>query len=1072
MARQVLPWVGAAVGSIWGQPQLGFMVGSLVGNAIDPQVIEGPKLGEGQNNRASEGGYRPIVLGKGAVGACMIHEGPIKKRTIRHRQGKGGGPVTTEERAYRTMAFALGESAYPGTGVRLLRLWIDNKLRYDVTESSQIGAESAAFASEFTFYPGDETQEPDPDLEAFLGAGNVPAYRGGAPYIVLPDWDVTDSRGMAPQIRAELASAVSDGRGVIAIGRIGDHSYGTIQSFDGIEWGTPIVNTPIGANTESITAHGLIPVGHRFIAWGGNTVNYSDDFGETWSTPITIAPGVWGGPRSTELVNTESILIPLVGSPYFAVSYDNGETFSNIGSQSIPAIAIRGSVGIGYLNDGLGTAVRSVDSGLSWTAVGNTGMNAGTSFRWMASSDQHYVMSGIDKDGAAAVSATTTGVIWKTTILDSTAGRSVSVVKWATSGTHPGGRWVAIIDNGDIYFADDPEGSWTKAQGNLGGRFPTGLTHNGERWIASGNTSGMSGGAIFTSEDGDVWTQRAQGLLGVASVCALSQSGSVTPERMQLSDVIAWIHERANMPASKYDVTQLTDMVEGVVFADSYTCADAIRSQMGQYFFDAGEFDAGAGYRINYVKRGGAASVTLTDADVVDGPDDWKREDSYERPRALHVAYQNPVADYGAPNITIKRTSPDVLVVGERSVAVPNVYSDVDEITRRADIMLTVVYTEIAGTYEVVLPISWLELAPTDCIGFSIRGRTRRLRMTDWEFSPDGTIRTKWMSDRQSAYTSNVTGLPVVPSTPPPPSIVGPTVSAVLDIPTLVDSADSLHLVVAASGQSPAWYGAQHQVKAPGDADFVTAAQFSAPTTIMGMLQADVSDASEHFTDTTNVVRVKLYIDDELVTYTQQQFLSENGAFALAWDDAGTLRWEVCQYRDAVKVGEREWELTTLLRGRLNTETAEHPTGSMFVLLDAGIRMIPAQSAWLDETLTHRAVSNGQLPDQAVQYQQDYTGESQREWPVAHVFASLNGDTLEVAWVPRHRFGTDDHPVRSANWDGYRVTATDGVNTLTADTTADGHSFDVTGWATPINVSVSQLNRFTGEGPTVSEEIT
>ena len=175
MARQVLPWVGAAVGSIWGQPQLGFMVGSLVGNAIDPQVIEGPKLGEGQNNRASEGGYRPIVLGKGAVGACMLHEGPIKKRTIRHRQSKGGGPVTTEERAYRTMAFALGESAYPGTGVRLLRLWIDNKLRYDVTESSQIGAESAAFASEFTFYPGDETQVPVPDLEAFLGAGNVPA---------------------------------------------------------------------------------------------------------------------------------------------------------------------------------------------------------------------------------------------------------------------------------------------------------------------------------------------------------------------------------------------------------------------------------------------------------------------------------------------------------------------------------------------------------------------------------------------------------------------------------------------------------------------------------------------------------------------------------------------------------------------------------------------------------------------------------------------------------------------------------------------------------------------------------
>src|SRR5690606_21166974 len=220
---------------------------------------------------------------------------------------------------------------------------------------------------------------------------------------------------------------------------------------------------------------------------------------------------------------------------------------------------------------------------------------------------------------------------------------------------------------------------------------------------------GAGGSVIFGSGTGE-WSLSEYDR-GRATICALPESiEQIAGGKIPLSGVIAWIHERANIPASKYDGTQLTDMVEGVVFADSYTWADAIRSQMGQYFFDAGEFDAGSGYRINYVTRGGAASVTLTDADVVDGPDDWEREDSYERPRALHVAYQNPVADYGAPNITIKRTSPDVLVVGERSVAVPNVYSDVDEITRRADIMLTVVYTEIAGTYEVVLPISWLEL--------------------------------------------------------------------------------------------------------------------------------------------------------------------------------------------------------------------------------------------------------------------------------------------------------------------------------------------------------------------------
>src|SRR5690606_20039847 len=142
--------------------------------------------------------------------------------------------------------------------------------------------------------------------------------------------------------------------------------------------------------------------------------------------------------------------------------------------------------------------------------------------------------------------------------------------------------------------------------------------------------------------------------------------------------------------------------------------------------------------------------------------------------------------------------------------SVPVVFSDVDEITRRADVMMTVIYTEIAGTYKLILPWSLLTLAPTDVIGFSIRGRVRRLRMEDWRFSPEGTISTEFMADRQSAWTSNVTGLPAVPTTPPPPSIVGPTISAVLDIPGLTDDLDTLNLIVAASGQTPAWYGAQH----------------------------------------------------------------------------------------------------------------------------------------------------------------------------------------------------------------------------------------------------------------------
>src|SRR5690606_23632943 len=225
------------------------------------------------------------------------------------------------------------------------------------------------------------------------------------------------------------------------------------------------------------------------------------------------------------------------------------------------------------------------------------------------------------------------------------------------------------------------------------------------------------------------------------------------------------------------------------------------------------------------------------------------------------------------------------------------------------------------------------------------------------------------------------------------------------DIPALADSLDSLHLYAAATGLTEGWWGSIHQRKLPWDTDYTTAATFTRPATIMGALTDTVTDASEHFTDTTNVIRVTMYQDDDLETFTQQQFLAENGAFALSWDDSGTRRWEVCQYRDAVKVGDRDWELTTLARGRLNTETAEHPAGSLFVLLDASVRIMPMQSAWIGEDITHRAVSNGQLPDQAIPYTEEYPGESQREWPVASIEAVLDGDSLHVEYIPRHRFG-------------------------------------------------------------------
>jgi hypothetical protein len=122
--------------------------------------------------------------------------------------------------------------------------------------------------------------------------------------------------------------------------------------------------------------------------------------------------------------------------------------------------------------------------------------------------------------------------------------------------------------------------------------------------------------------------------------------------------------------------------------------------------------------------------------------------------------------------------------------------------------------------------------------------------------------------------------------------------------------------------------------------------------------------------------------------------------------------------------------------------------------------------------LQFRVASIGTSPETAPVY--DFAWNpvlSQTEFPAANLFAERDGDDVICTAVPRHRFGTEDNPIASIDWTGYRWTITDGVNSLGADTLAPTHTFTFTGWGSPLTVSVALTNRFTGAGPAISEEI-
>ncbi len=1053
--RQVLPVVGGIVGAYFGGPQgaqIGFAIGSLIGNAVDPLEVQGNKLGDAPTQTAGEGGARAIVFGKGCVRAVVVIErGGRRVVKQRDQSGKGGGPVTVNERALWTYAIGIGE-AIPDGG--LLRIWENEKLVYDVTPDSNIVKDSAEFAKLFRFYDGAEDQLPDPAIEAiYTDPTDAPYYRGTA-YIVFPQRDLTDFGEAVPTYRVEVsASAQTTDLRMVAFKQreAGDYTMLLDQDYSG-SWvsGYPILD---GVNQA-------INVGERILAWGNGSVvpRYSDDAAANWA----VGGGSFGVYSTrTAAISGDTIIIPGVLNAMNR-SLDRGTNWAPIaGSPASSAIARAGSRWVSAsLQHG---TLRYSDhpAGDAWSDWVSLGAYIGMEASW-SDGPTAYFGGTRSSPSYPAIIRTTDGESFAPETLP--VGLDTSASVRAISGHD--GVMVAGLTTGEILRKQG--GVWAVVY-TAGGPVND-IKHNGLEFVAIGGTGSVGDGFILTSPDGLSWTTRVSSALvyneNWNALAVLPYNPVSVGEPIPLSAVIAALHDRCGHAASDYDVTAMPDLIDGVVIESTQTGAEAINSIVGTHWADASDYDG----QIHYIKRGRPVVRTLTIDDLIDEPETWQRNNAIEYPAKMHFFGQIAELAYASVKATSARYSADVKVVGEASVASPETFNTSQRPYEIAAILHKIMWTEAGGEVTWRVTDQHLDLVPTDCVGLSWAGQLWRARITQIESDP-GELKIKMMLDRQSAYTANLTAIPIPPPpTPPQTGIVSDTALAVMDIPALVDAADDLHIVTAMSGETDAWAGGTLQRSLDDGASFATVSS-STLNAIMGTLQAPVTAASPHYTDTTNVVEVLLYMDDEIEAISEQAFLSEGGAFALSWDDGGTRRWELMQYRDAELIAPKTYRLTTLHRGQLNTEAAAHPTNAVFVLLDAAIQRQAAQSAWIGTDLTHRAVSNGQTPDGADEQTLTYAGNSQREFPVAHLILSRAGDDVTATAVPRHRFGTDDAPIRSLNWDGYRWTATDGANTVTRDGTAETETFDCTGWASPVSVTVAQLNRITGAGPTVTEGI-
>lgn len=1061
MARQVLPILGAAVGAVAGfalggpagaiyGAQGGFLIGTTVGNIIDPTVIQGNTIGDQTIQTASEGGARAIVYAKGCVTAtCVIARGNRQVIKTQTRNGKGASSVTENQSVHWTFAIGIGEDLIGGS---IRRIWQDETLVYDVRSSDkQISdADNTAYAKKFRFYDGSESQLPDPDLQTFLG-DDTPCYRGTA-YVVFPNFDLTSTSERVPQFKFEVVKAPLVKEWAFSASTVSGSRLGILAASDG-------KNLALVGGTSNMflfeavaDATNASPESVATLAGGVRIASNGEAFviiGSDWQ-PWFYAPGSAPIKKQWGMDGFIPHVLGGKSGQWLALGMDDqGREYS-----------ARSSTGVDWIINLRTSLIGSIGSLVYSSVIG----------KWMAYCDYGYAFSydGIAWDVHGAIkempsvsaykfceSSSTMYAVeegWSTIIYKSQNGTDWSVFR----NLSPFGTKIDAICYSDEYGLCAVMGTngyiFTNITASSHERLPMPilLEHGdsaalfpfGDRLIGVGNHT------RYVSSD----------IKHIVLAYPHLVSGSLAD-----ATVGGALEALADRVQVELDASAMTETCDGVVIQETTTGADAISSIAAPFFANAVEADG----KLKMVRRGAAVQRVLTYDDLTEEPEVNSRENSIEYPEKLHFFYQSPTTGYATTKATSSRYSSNALSSGESSVTAPVVFDSADGPANIASKLHKVMWAEAEGTFTWKVGDHNLDLVPSDCVGLYLRGISTRARITQIDYDI-GKLTLTMVKDRQSAYSANVTAMPLPTPTAPPAATMSKAVLAVLDIPALLDTDDSMCYYLAMSGSTQVWAGGVVQRSMDGGSSWANVASFTTDST-MGRLTQPLPAASPDVPDMTNSLTVQLFDNrNELLSVGQQAWLAEQNSIAVQCPNGS---WEIMQYETATDAGNGLYTLSGLQRGRLGTPGAAHAAGALFVLLGGAMVKLDSQTSWIGQTIKHRGVSNTTSVEDADVVDIVYSGLSQRELPVAGFDAEMQGTVLNISnIVPRMRFGTEDTPVVSANWAGYRIVATGASGALQADTVSTGVQLDCATIGRVASVAVSQLNRLTGAGPAVTKE--
>ena len=214
--------VGGVVGAFFGNPALGYAVGSVVGSTLFPPELpsaQGPRL---DNLKVTTSGYGvdiPRVYGQATVGGHYIVSTDLQEHAHTEEAGGKGGQPTQKRTTYTytidcavlfcegsadiLKIYADGEELINFTGLQGYPPELFPVLDH-LTKGAIVSA-NQNFTS-MNIYTGTEDQLPDPVVESIVGAGNASGFRGYT-YVVFEGLQLKKYGNRPPTIAALIASS-------------------------------------------------------------------------------------------------------------------------------------------------------------------------------------------------------------------------------------------------------------------------------------------------------------------------------------------------------------------------------------------------------------------------------------------------------------------------------------------------------------------------------------------------------------------------------------------------------------------------------------------------------------------------------------------------------------------------------------------------------------------------------------------------------------------------------------------------------------------------------------------------